>query len=101
MQIIEELSDMIEEEIGDAGKYAAKALECKDKNPSLADMFYKLANEELGHMEALHSSVVSIIEDYKKKQGEPPESMLILYRIMHKKHIVNAASVKGMLGLYK
>lgn len=101
MKLIQELSEMIEEEIADAGKYAKCALEYKEKNPSLADTFYKLSNEELGHMNALHTQVVSIIDKYRKEKGDPPEAMLMLYDILHKKHIANTAAVKGMLSLYK
>ena len=101
MKLIQELSEMIEEEIADAGKYAKCALEHKEKNPSLADTFYKLLNEELGHMNALHTQVVSIIDKYRKEKGDPPEAMLMLYDILHKKHIANTAAVKGMLSLYK
>lgn len=101
MKIIQELSEMIEEEIEDASKYAKHALECKEDNPVMAEVFYKLSNEELGHMSMLHNQVVSIIEDYRKKNGDPPESMQMLYNILHNKHIANAASVKGMLVLYK
>jgi ferritin len=101
MQIIQDLSDMIEEEIADAGKYARCALKHKEGSPALGEMFFKLANEELGHMSTLHTQVVSMIEDYRKKNGDPPEHMLMLYNILHKKHIENAAAVKGMLSLYK
>ena len=64
-------------------------------------MFYKLSTEEMAHMNVLHTKVVSIIEEYKKKNGDPPEAMKMLYDILHKKHIENAAAVKGMLSLYK
>lgn len=101
MRIIEKLSNMIEEEIEDAGKYARCALENKETNFPVAEMFYKLSNEELGHMNALHGQVVALIEDYKKKNGEPPEGMQMLYNVLHKKHMENAAAVKGMLVLYK
>lgn len=101
MKLIQELSEMIEEEIADAGKYAKCALEYKEKNPSLADTFYKLSNEELGHMNALHAQIVSIIDKYRKEKGDPPEAMLMLYDILHRKHIANTAAVKGMLSLYK
>lgn len=101
MKIIQDLSDMIEEEIGDAEKYARKALGCKESYPALAETFYKLSNEELGHMNVLHSQIVSIIEDYRKKNGDPPEKMLFLYEVLHKKYIDHAAMVKGMLSLYK
>lgn len=101
MVIIKELSEMIEEEIEDAGKYAKCALHYKESRPVLADVFYKLANEELGHMNALHGQVVAIIDEYKKKNGDPPEAMKMLYDIFHDKHIANTAAVKGMLSLYK
>lgn len=101
MKIIEKLSDMIEEEIADAGKYAECALHYKEEDPSLAEMFYKLSTEEMAHMNILHTKVVSIIEDYRKKNGDPPEVMMKLYEILHKKHIASAAAVKGMQSLYK
>jgi ferritin len=101
MEIIKELSEMIEEEIEDAGKYAKCALHYKESRPALADVFYKLANEELGHMNALHGQVVAIIDEYKKKNGEPPEAMKMIYDILHDKHVANTAAVKGMLSLYK
>lgn len=101
MKIIEDLSNMIEEEIEDAGKYARCALKHKSDMPALAEVFYKLSNEEMGHMTALHGQVVAIIEDYRKKNGDPPADMQRLYEILHRKHIENAATVKGMLSLYK
>lgn len=101
MKIIQDLSEMIEEEIEDAGKYARCALKHKEDNPALAETFFKLANEELGHVTALHTQVVSIIEEYRKKNGDPPETMQMLYDILHQKHINNVASVKGMLILFK
>lgn len=101
MKIIEKLSDMIEEEIGDAGKYAKCAVYYKENDPDLADMFYKLANAEMEHMSMLHEQVVRKIENYRKEKGDPPQHMLMLYDILHKKHIESAAEVKGMLALYK
>ena len=53
------------------------------------------------HMNLLHTQVTLIIEDYRKKNGEPPEAMKVLYNILHRKHIEHAAAVKGMLALYK
>ena len=101
MKLVEKLSDMIEEEIEDAEKYAQCALNYKDDEPVLAETFYKLSNDELGHMQLLHGQVQTIINEYRKEHGEPPEAMLMLYDILHKKHIAHAATVKGMLSLYK
>lgn len=101
MIIIQKLSDMIEEEMNDAEKYARCALEWKEERPALAEAFFKLANDEMGHATILHDQVANVIADYRKKEGDPPEVMLKLYDILHKKHIDRAASVKGMISLYK
>lgn len=92
---------MIEEEIEDAAKYAQCALDNKADHPALAETFYKLANEELVHMGLLHAQAVAIIEEYKKKNGEPPEVMMKLYEILHKKHMEKAAYAKGLVGMFK
>lgn len=81
--------------------YARSAIECKDNDPASAEMFYRIANEEIGHANMLHTRVVAIIEEYKKTNGEPPSDMMKLYDYLHKKHIGNLATVKGILGLYK
>lgn len=101
MKIIEKLSDMIADEIEYAEKYAKCALTYKDERPTLAETFYRISNEKINHMGLLHAQVVNIIDEYRKKDGEPPEGMKILYDILHRKHIEQAAAVKGMLALYK
>ena len=101
MQIIEKLSSMIDEEIEDAMKYAKCAIAHKEDNPVMADMFIRLAEEEMKHMMMLHNQVVLIIEDYKRKNGEPPETMKAVYDILHKRHIDRAAESKAAISLYK
>lgn len=101
MKIIEMLSDKIAEEIEQAENYAKCALNYKDERPQLAETFYRIANDKIGHMNLLHTQVVAIIEEYRKEKGEPPEGMKTLYNILHRKHIEHAAAVKGMLALYK
>lgn len=101
MRIIQEISDKIEKEIDNAECYAKCALEKKEQWPSLAEIYYKLANERLTDIMVLHNQVTVIIEEYKKEKGEPPEAMKILYDILHKREIAKVAAVKGMLTLYK
>lgn len=50
---METLSDMIQDEIRDAEKYARCALEHKEKDPEMAKIFYDLSLEEKEHMEKL------------------------------------------------
>lgn len=101
MKIIECLSDQIADEIESAEKYARCALEKKEAYPQLAETYYRIANEKLGHMGLLHTQVAAIIDAYRKDGNEPPEHMKMLYEILHRKHMEHAATVKGMLALYK
>lgn len=101
MKIIEKLSEYIDEEIGDAMKYIKCALAYKEENPALADMFARLADEEMKHMMTLHSQVSNIIDDYKRKNGEPPEAMKMVYDILHRRHIDKASEAKAAISLYK
>lgn len=101
MKIIEKLSEYIDEEINDAMKYAKCANMYKDENAALADMFIRLAEEEMKHMMTLHNQVVIIIEDYRRKNGEPPEAMKTVYDILHRRHIDKAAEAKAAISMYK
>lgn len=101
MKLIETLSSMIDEEIEDVSKYAKHALMYKDENAVLGDMFIRLAEEEMKHMMTLHSQVVSIIEDYRRKNGNPPDAMMTVYDILHKRHIDKAAEAKAAIAMYK
>ena len=101
MKIIEKLSDMIEEELSDAEKYARCALNYKEENKTLADVFYKLAEEEMVHMNLLHGQVVTTIESYRKQHGDPPEGMKTLYDYLHRKHMQRASEIRVMIGMYK
>lgn len=101
MKIIQELCDMIDDEICDARKYAKCALKKKEEYPHLADTFYKLSEEEMKHMALLHTEVVTIIEQYRKEKGEPPEAMMAVYDYLHKKSIDKAAEVKTLQAMYK
>ena len=101
MKLVQILCDNIDEEINDSIKYAKMALEYRDDYPALAEAVYKIADEELKHMSILHTQVVSIIDAYRKKNGDPPESMKMLYDIMHRKQIEHAAEAKAYMSMYK
>ena len=103
MKIIEKLSSMIEDEIHDAEKYAKCALYYKEDKEmhDVADLFYRLANEEMSHMTLLHNQVVTMIDNYRKIKGDPPENMMMLYDVLHRKHIDDAATARTMINMYK
>ena len=101
MQLISNLSDMIEEELNDAEKYIRCAIDKKDTYPDLATAFSKISAEEMGHVEILHKQVASIIDEYRKEHGDPPEKMLGIYEYLHKKHIAHANEIKVLQALFK
>lgn len=101
MKIIEKICDKITDEIDYAEDYAKCALYYKEERPALAEVYYHIANDKLTHINLMHAQVVAIIDEYRKKEGEPPESMKMLYEIIHRKHIDHVAAVKGVLSLYK
>lgn len=101
MQLIEKLSERIEEEMNDAEWYIDCAMKQKTEHPVLAETFYKISLEEMQHMALLHDQVVKIIEEYRKAKGDPPADMLAVYNYLHKKHIERSAEIKIKQSLYK
>ena len=79
MKIIECLSGKIEDELQDAEEYIEDAMKWKTEVPDVAELFYQLSLEEMGHMERLHKKVAEKIAEYKNAHGEPPMEMLALY----------------------
>lgn len=100
MKLIKELSEMIEDEIGDVRKYAKKALEVRENYPLLADVLYSISRQESEHMNKLHEQVARIIADYRAKNGEPPADMLAIYDYLHKKQIDEYADAKRYQDIY-
>lgn len=101
MKLIEKLSEMVDEEIGDAHKYAKYALEYKDTNPNLSKVFFDLSGAEMQHMTMLHTEVAKLIEKYRQEKGEPPEGMKAVYDYLHRKQIEKSAEVKTLQGMYR
>ena len=101
MTIIKCLSEKIEDELKDASDYVDMAMKWKAEQPGVAELFYNLSVDEMGHMEQLHQAVQDIITTYRQKHGEPPKDMMVLYDYLHEKHIETATQIKVKQGMYK
>ena len=101
MQIIKKLSGMIGEEINDAEKYARCALNHKDDNPSLAELFYSLSLDEMKHMESLHKMVVRLIEEKRQSGVEIPIGMMEMHDYLHEQHIEHAKEVRMLQTMFR
>lgn len=101
MLIIKKLSKMIKEEICDAEKYANLAIQYKEEDKTLADMFYDLANEELKHMNLIHAQVVRLINAQKASKGAPPEGMQMIYDYLHEEQMDDVKRIRVTLSMYK
>lgn len=101
MTKIRTLMEHIECEVEDAQHYADLALEYKGSDADLAECYRRLAEEELGHMDKLHSQVVRLINEYKRGGKEPPADMMAVYEYLHKRAVKDAECVNVALGMYK
>jgi ferritin len=64
---IDNLSEYIEDEIKDAGKYARCALKHMDEAPGLADLFYRLSGEEAEHAQMLYDEAMKEVKELRDK----------------------------------
>lgn len=62
MNDIENLSEYIEDEIKDAGKYARCAMKHKDETPELAQLFHRLSGEEMEHAKLLYDAAMGEVK---------------------------------------
>jgi ferritin len=101
MKIIKCLSEYIHEELGDAKKYAEKALKIKQEHPETAELLYQLSLEEMTHMNRLHKNVEMIIANYRNQKGEPPAAMQAVYDYLHEQAIEKAKEVKILQEMFR
>lgn len=102
MKVIKCLVEDINEELEGAEHYAKKATEHKDDDRELADVYAKLANAELDHVNSLHGQVVRIIKDWKSTSSqEVPEAMQAVWDYEHERSVDKAAKIKTLLDMYK
>lgn len=97
MKLIKTIVTQIKMEIDAAEDYAESAIELKEKDTTLKEMYIKLANAELDHVDILHNAVVRIIEKHKIEKGEPPKEMMAIWEWEHEKQIEEIIEIKMMI----
>lgn len=101
MKIIKNLVEDIREELEGAEHYAKLATQYKDEDRELADVYAKLANVELEHVDALHGQAVRMIKAQKASGVETPASMQAVWDWEHGKMVDTTARIKTMLSMYR
>lgn len=99
MKEIEKFNKMIEEEMEGAWSYAREGAMYKEELPEFSKKFVNMANQELEHIQMIHTMVVSLINEYRNKNGTPPTDMLAVYDYLHKKHIDEVAELKYYISM--
>lgn len=97
MKLIKTIVTQIKMEIDAAEDYAESAIEIKDKDTTLKEMYIKLANAELEHVDILHNAVVRIIDKHRMEKGEPPKEMMAIWEWEHEKQIEEVIEIKMMI----
>ena len=101
MKVIKYLVKDIQEELERAEHYAKLATQYKDEDRELADVYAKLANVELDHVDALHGQAVRMIRKQKDSSVQTPASMQAVWDWEHEKMVDTTARIKTMLSMYR
>lgn len=101
LHIMEALEDQIQEELNDSEKYINCAIKHKPKDKELADLYYWLSQEEIGHADKLSKQISTEKENYIKMEGEVPEELEYLYSYLQRMHADKEKQIKLLWAIYK
>lgn len=101
MKKIKELVDNIHEEIDGAHHYASLAIDHKDADRHLSDMYADMASQEMGHAKKMYDEIVSYTDEYLKTGQEVPVSMQAVWDWEKQKIADGMMKTQVMLDLYK
>lgn len=101
MKMIAEIVEDIREELDGAEHYAKKAAQYKEQDHRLAEQYATLSTQELGHVDALHTQAVRLIQDQRSAGAEVPAGMQAVWDWEHSHMMDRVARVKMLLELYR
>lgn len=101
MKKIQDIVKDIKGELHGAKHYAELANKYKDDDDSMSEMYAGISNQELGHVNTMHAQVVRIINDYRRKNGDPPAAMKAIWDWEHQQMVEEVAEVKRLLEIVR
>lgn len=101
MKKIANIVKEMREEISGAEHYAKQATKYKEDDKSLADVYIAIANQELEHVDRLHTQVARIIQAYRAEKGNPPEAMMAVWNFEHEDMMEKVSRIKALIEMYK
>lgn len=93
VKLFKEIAGYVMEELGDAEKYIKKAMCYKTSKPDLAQMFYRLSTEEMGHY------TVELAEIQKMANMNP--EMHLAYEVISEHSMDWERSIKMMQQMFR
>lgn len=99
MKIIKKMAKQMHEEIEGAETYAKLAVHYKTENPTMAKMYYDMANDEAKHADMIHAEVVKLI-DKQRAIAPPPQVMLDLWADEHAEYVEDYGKAKHMIAMF-
>lgn len=98
MKHIQEYVLAIDEELEGAKEYAEKALYWKyEGNTAKYKSYNEMANDELKHVNLLHTMAVEDVAKLKEKGYNPTERMQAMWDKSHKDYVEQTAFIRQML----
>ena len=91
--LFKEITGYVMEELGDAEKYIKKAMCYKTTKPELAQMFYRLSMEEMGHY------TMELAELHKMANDNP--EMQLAYEVISEHSMEWERSIKMMQQMFR
>jgi len=101
MMVFKKLEKKVDEELKDSESYIRCALELKETDKEVADVFYLLSQEEMSHADRLHKLISDKIEMYRRENGEVPEDMMALHNYLYEEQVDKGKEIRIMWSQYK
>lgn len=97
---IKEVVEKMDDTLNEAEWYIDNAIVNKELHPGLSQAYYQLADEHLNHYNKLHGAIITLINEYRREKGEPPEKMTIIWEYIHKCKTEEYNKIKEKLSCY-